>query len=262
MLGKGPGFCNAFDEMGEIFVVDVHSDFHVYLQKLKPYLPKEKTKRGRPAIKYQTDQKRVEVLGVVRSFPRNHWRRVTLRNTPRGELKVLYCRLEVYVWDGESDKARCWQLIDTQSLGKNEDLKISLTNASQCTPLKRLGWMQRQRHWIERVFEDAKSKCGMADYQVRNRSAWHHHMALVMVAMQFMLTERIRHKDTYPLLSCADIEELLAHFLPRCGVSEEEVILQLENRHRQREMAIKSHSRIQNDTVNWKALHLKFTKSN
>ena len=35
--GKGPGFCSALDEMGETFVVDVHSDFHVYLNDPQPY---------------------------------------------------------------------------------------------------------------------------------------------------------------------------------------------------------------------------------
>jgi len=40
--GKGPGFCLALDKIGERFVVDVHSDFHVYLQDPKPYLPEKK----------------------------------------------------------------------------------------------------------------------------------------------------------------------------------------------------------------------------
>ncbi len=58
-----------------------------------------------------------------------------------------------------------------------------------------------------------------------------------------LLTERIHHKDTYPLLSCSDIEELLARFLPRRDVTKEEVILQLEHRHSQRQKAIESHAR-------------------
>lgn len=103
--------------------------------------------------------------------------------------------------------------------------------------------MQLQCYWVERAFEDAKSECGMADYQVRIWSAWQHHMALVMMAMLFMLSERIRHKDTYPLLSCADIEELLSRFLPRRDVTKEEIIQQLEQRHRSRLCAIQSHSR-------------------
>ena len=58
----------------------------------------------------------------------------------------------------------------------------------------------------------------MADYQVRKWQAWHHHMALVFMAMLFMLEERIRAIETYPLLSCSDIEELLRHFLPKRAV--------------------------------------------
>ena len=70
----------------------------------------------------------------------------------------------------------------------------------------------------------------MADYQVRKFCAWHHHMALVMMAMLFMLSEKIRYKDTYPLLSSSDIEKLLAQFLPRRDVTREEVILQMKQR--------------------------------
>lgn len=83
----------------------------------------------------------------------------------------------------------------------------------------------------------------MADYQVRKWSAWHHHMALVMMAMRFMLSEKIKHEDTFPLLSCADIEELLSRFLPCRDVTKEEILQQLEHRHRKRLAAIQSHSR-------------------
>jgi len=243
--GKGPGFCLALDEMGETFCVDVHSDFQVYTEDPKPYLPQKGEKFGRPSTKYQSDKKGIEVEDLLNSLPGQRWKTVTLRKTTRGVLRVRICRLEVYVWDGESTEVKCWTLIATKSLGKNPDTKISLSNAPKNTTIKRLGWMQRQRYWVERAFEDAKSECGMADYQVRKWKAWHHHMALVMMAMLFMLTERIRHKDTYPLLSCADIEELLAHFLPRRDMTEREVIYQLELRHKQRQRAIESHTRCQ-----------------
>jgi SRSO17 transposase len=247
--GKGPGFCLALDEMGEIFSVDVHSDFQVYPEDPKPYLPQKVSKSGRPFTKYQTDQKSIEVKTLVDCLPLRRWKNVTLRKTSRGVLRVRICRFKVYVWDGESEKVTCWTLVATKSSGKHPDIKISLTNAPKRTTLNRLGWMQRQRYWVERTFEDGKSECGMADYQVRKWSAWHHHMALVMMAMLFMLTEKINHKDTHPLLTCADIEELLAHFLPRRDVTEEEVISQLKQRHLQRQKAIDSHTRCQEKLI-------------
>jgi SRSO17 transposase len=241
--GKGPGFCMALDQMGEQFVVDVHSDFRVYLDDPEPYIPKKRSKRGRPFTRYRTDVKSYEVKELVELLQISDQPVLKLRKTSRGPLRVRAVRVPVYVWDGVSCDAKRYFVVATRTLGKNPETKISLSNVAETTELKRLAWMQLQRYWIERAFEDGKSECGMADYQVRKWSAWHHHMALVMMAMLFMLSERVRHKDTYPLLSCADIEELLSHFLPRRDVSEAEVIRQLEDRHRRRLSAIKSHAR-------------------
>ena len=243
--GKGPGFCMALDRMGERFVVDLHSDFTVYLDDPAPYVPEKRNKRGRQFTRYRTDAKSYEVKEVVELFKLSDQPALKLRKTSRGPLKVRALRVPVYVWDGKSASAKRYDLIATRTLGKKPETKISLSNADETIELQKLAWMQLQRYWIERAFEDAKSECGMADYQVRKWSAWHHHMALVMMAMLFMLNERIRHKKTYPLLSCSDIEELLSHFLPRRDVSEAEVIRQLEDRHRRRLSAIKSHTRNQ-----------------
>ncbi len=60
-----------------------------------------------------------------------------------------------------------------------------------------VGWPQCQRYWVKRSFEDAKGQRGMADYQVQKWSAWHHHMALVMMAMLFMLEERVIQKERF-----------------------------------------------------------------
>ena len=43
----------------------------------------------------------------------------------------------------------------------------------------------------ERSLQDAKSELGLSDYQVRKWNGWHHHMALVVLAMSFILRERL-----------------------------------------------------------------------
>jgi len=50
--------------------------------------------------------------------------------------------------------------------------------------------MQSDRYWIERSFQDAIALAGMADYQVRNWNAWHHHMSLVLLAMLWITKEQ------------------------------------------------------------------------
>ncbi len=243
--GKGPGFCIALDQMGERFVIDLHSDFRVYLDPPKPYIPEKVSKRGRNYSRYRIDEESVTVKDVVDRMNLNSQPVLEVRGTTRGKLKVRVLRVPVYIWDEEANKVLEYFLVATQTVGKNPESKISLTNAPETVELNELAWMQLQRYWVERAFEDAKSECGMADYQVRKWNAWHHHMALVIMAMLFMLNKRMLHKDTFPMLSCADIEDLLSHFLPRRDVSKKEVIRQLEVRHRKRLCAIKSHTRIQ-----------------
>ena len=48
-------------------------------------------------------------------------------------------------------------------------------------------YIQAQRFFIEHSFREAKSECGMADYQVRRWDTWHHHMALVMLGTLFLV---------------------------------------------------------------------------
>jgi len=63
--------------------------------------------------------------------------------------------------------------------------KYTLTNASGA--LKEHAWRQHNRYWIEDSFKRSKSNLGMADYQVRGRTGWYHHMALVCLGQFFIL---------------------------------------------------------------------------
>ena len=55
----------------------------------------------------------------------------------------------------------------------------------------------------------------MAEYQVRRWRAWHHHMALVMIATMFLDKERMAHRETAELLSCRDLVDLEASIIDR-----------------------------------------------
>jgi hypothetical protein len=109
-------------------------------------------------------------------------------------------------------------------------------------PRRCIAWRRckGQRYWVERAFQDGMGQAGPDHHQARGWRAWHHHRALVMLAMLFMLQERLAARDTYPLLSCADVETLLTHVLPRRDVDLPEVIRQLKVRHARHQASIDS----------------------
>ena len=81
----------------------------------------------------------------------------------------------------------------------------------------------------------------MADYQVRGWLAWHHHMALVLVAHLFLAKERLALRDSHRFLSCLDVVEMLRHKRPSEIGSDEDLVNSIAQRHRRRFEAAKHH---------------------
>jgi SRSO17 transposase len=210
--GKEPWLLRELDRDSEIFVADIHKDQVVYFDDPKPTIPERKSWRGHAPRCRQAQTEGIRVDKWLAGQPKEAWQRVTLRNTTRGALTIEIIHRRVWVWNGEEESAHCWHLIVRREVKSPETIKYSFSNAPHGTPTERLAFMQGQRYWVERSFQDAKGDCGMADYQVRKWTGWHHHMAMVMIAMLFMAEERSAQQNDLPLLSGADIVSLLKHF--------------------------------------------------
>jgi SRSO17 transposase len=238
LYGQDLDFLQHLEDAGEVFVADVHCTQQVYLEDPTPVIPERQGTVGRLPTKRVTPVVPMRVDQWAAQQPLQAWTRLTLRATTKGELRVDLLSQRVWVWDKRSATTRYWHLIVRREVASPETIKYGLSNASAETSLQRLGFMQAQRVWVERDFQDGKQEAGLGDYQVRGWRGWHHHMTLVMLCMLFLLEERFANQATTPLLSCADIRILLAHFLPRRDVTLDEVLRQMEKRHKKRQAAI------------------------
>jgi len=238
--GNDPAFLRTLDDDGERFVIDVHCDQRVYLEDPHPHVPPRKSARGYAPTRLQAQCDPIMVRQWMKEQPEAGWKAEELRDSTKGKLRVEVLHQRVWLWDGKEAKARHWHLIVRREIADHAEIKYSLSNAPADTPVWRLAQMQGQRYWIERQFEDGKGQVGMGHYQARGWKSWHHHMAMVAMALLFMLEERLRQCESYPLLSCADITRLLADFLPRQDRTVEELIQQMEVRHRKRQASINS----------------------
>lgn len=234
--GKGFWFMREVAKRALQFAVDVHCDTRVYLKKPRPYLPQKNGIRGRTPSRYVVEQENIRVDKLAQELKADDWQVVNVRDSSKGPVQYETAAVRVYVWDHEFKKESfCWWLVIRRNHETGEDYKYTLISAPAETEIKRLAYMQGQRYWIENAFEVCKSKCGMADYEVRSWAGWHHHMAMTMMAQLFLLTEKISGKKEYPLLSATDIMLLLAKFLPQRKTTVDDVIFEMKLRHAQRE---------------------------
>ena len=121
----------------------------------------------------------------------------------------------------------------------------SQANAQAETAILRLAPMQGQRYWVERAFEDAKGKCGLADYQAVGWRSWHHHVTMVMLAMLFIAEQRVAHHLGFELLTPRDIVEMLKETLPHKPEGRDALVARINQRHERRRGAIASGFRTQ-----------------
>jgi SRSO17 transposase len=237
--GHLPWLLTQLEDEGERFLVEVHCDQTVYLQDPAPRVP-ERRGRGRAPSRPLTEMSPTRVDAWAAAQPASAWRRMKLRDGEKGELVAEFLTHRVFVWDGRATRARHWHLLIRREIG-GDKLKFCLSNAKSSASLRQLVTMQASRHFVERALEDAKSACGMAEYQVRGWLAWHHHMALVLVAHLFLAKERLALRDSHHFLSCLDVVEMLRHKLPCKIGSDQDLVASIAQRHRRRFEAAKRH---------------------
>jgi SRSO17 transposase len=237
VYGNNHGFTAALEDLGEVFLMDVASNMKIWTSDPGPQLPPpSKGKNGRPRTHAQATAgaaKAVSVKTLTAQFFTAEAREVAIRDATKGPLRGKLWVRAVWAWDGKSSTARPRLLIVRQDA--DGTFKYSMSNAPADTPWERLAYMQAQRFWIERCFQDAKSELGMAQYEVRGWPGWHHHITLSCLALLFLLKERCTASVHAPLLSARDIVELLAIYLPRRPRNETEVLRQMQQRHAARQ---------------------------
>ena len=235
LYGHGYEFSDAVDDLGVTFLFDVHRDQSVYLEVPEIVVPEKKPGRGRTPTLPKTNAQPITVNAYTEGLGEQDWKAVTVRKTTKGDLILSMHGRRVWVWDQHERQARCWTLVISRNTADNR-LKYSLSNADvETTPLERFAYMQAQRYWVERSFQDAKSEFSMSDDQVRKWTGWYHHMALVMLAMSFIVRERLLNRLDYPLLSCRDVRLLIIALLSRDKPFIDKRLQQMKIRHQQRQ---------------------------
>jgi SRSO17 transposase len=158
--GKEPDFLRGLDSIDEIFMADVHKDQRIYLEDPKPTIPEPKSNRGRKPTKLKAQTDPIRALELAARQPEDAWQMIPIRESTQGTLYAYILRERVWVWDGAEEGAHCWHLIARREIDSPEEIKYSLSNASEETSIERLAFMRetaflgrtRSAGWKERMW--------------------------------------------------------------------------------------------------------------
>jgi SRSO17 transposase len=239
--GEQTWLLNELDEKRVSYIADIPCDSRVWLNKPDVDIPQKNGIRGRnPTIeKVISPEDPIRVDKLVNDLDSSQWHRVYLRDSERKEIWCKLACLRVYPVNDSLPGNECW-LIIRRNEGES-DTKYQFSNAPLETSIEKLGKMSCSRYWIERALEDAKGDGGLADYEVRGYIGWNHHMAMVFMAMLFLLEMQDEWKLKAPLLTLTDVREIFEVIMPKRRVSDRDILKLIEKKHKARYSAKLSH---------------------
>ncbi len=239
LYGHNYQLTKGLDERGKLYVLDVHKDERVFLEKPNLFIPEKKKVRGRTPKKLKAEEKTYRLDQYASSLQETDWETVKVRKTAKGWLKLEVHVTDTWVWDGQEDQARRRTLVITKTLDKKPKVKYSFSNGkSDEYTYKEYAYFQVQRYWVERTFDDTKNELGLSDYQIRKWIGWHHHQSLVMLAALFLLKDKIEKEQEYPLMSIRDARILIIIELFGTEEQYDKRLEQMKIRHRNRQKDI------------------------
>ena len=242
LYGRDSWLRNKIDKHDMIYIADIPCNLRVWLQKPKVGVPERKKGRGRPPTREQVLDDSVRVDELKKRVSEDAWQKVFIRDTERRELWVNMVCLRVYPREDDGLPGKeCWLIIREDP--ESGEVKYQYSNAPADTSIDQLAKMSGSRYWIERTFEDGKGIAGLADYQVRNWTGWHHHMTMTILAMLYLLLLTLQLGEKAEFLTVQDAKEILEVIMPKRKITRGEVVKIILEKHKRRLSARQSHHR-------------------
>jgi len=189
-FGRVTAFRDRLSARGERYMLDVPANTHVRIRGQNRHA-------GRPPDP-------IEARQWAARLKKKDWKLYTVRGGAKGPHQVEMAWTQVDTHTDPDDENSPWDREETllmiRTVAQQSDIKYCLTNAELEVSIEAKVQAACSRSKIEDCFERAKGEVGLADYEVRSWTGWHHHMTLGMLALWFLVKEHRRLRGRFPPL--------------------------------------------------------------
>jgi len=204
-FGRDGDFLDALEQSQQRYLVEVPADTTVWAEK---------------PLRQTPDELVWQVRLLATTFSAKAWRVIKLREGAKGPLAFEFARMRVWSVRHRHAGPPLWLLV-RRSLERVPEVKYYLSNAAPDMPLEPMALVTGVRWRVEEFFEDGKGHLGMAQYEARSWTSWHHHMSLVALAHLFVTQTRRDLNRNVP-----DLTVDMAMRLPRASLPRPQLTLE------------------------------------
>lgn len=256
LYGDNADLLDALEAIPQRYVLEVRKTTLVWTVDpvtLPGYSPGPKKRQRLGSYRYQEVRSAQEVAA---SLPAEAWQLWKLREGTKGPLVCEFAAVRGWAMRRSRPGPPIWLLI-RRSVEKTPQTWYYVSNADENTPWQTMAQVSATRPRVEEYFEDGKMHLGMADYEARSWSSWHHHMALVALAHLYVTLTKRDMQANVPELTLDMAVQLLRAAFAQPRLTEQDAIhlveYHLQHNHAARESHRKSwlqnHQRIKPEVL-------------
>lgn len=240
LYGDSGKLLDALEQMGQRYVLEVKSNTLVWTEDPagRKSIYKGPKRRAREGGWRQDGIRSVRELAA--ELPAEAWEPIKLREGAKGPLIYEYARLRVWAMRHTKPGPPIWLLFQ-RWLDNPGEVKYHVSNAEEETSLEEIALAAGTRCRVEEFFRDAKSHLGMADYETRAWTSWHHHMSLVALAHLYVTLTKRDLKNETPELTLGMAVRVLQSAFAQPHLTEDDALAILDYHLRRNHQARASH---------------------
>jgi len=193
VYGDSPKFVQGVRALGKWYVLDVSSEAHVWLTQ--PELrnsgePGSGRRRWAKAAKATT--KPISVPEAIAQLSPSAYRRVTVADGSQGPIVYEYAEMTVWFSEEGAPASQPERLLVRRSCTQEAEVKYHRSNAPSKVNPERIAEQRACRWTIEQDIQAGKGECGLDEYETRGWVGWHHHTGLAILALLFLVLQKVR----------------------------------------------------------------------
>jgi SRSO17 transposase len=238
--GRNGSFLDDLEALTQRYVVEVPVNTTVWTADPAGEMPAYQGRGRRPSAPRRDSVRSVKA--VAESLAAAAWQAYQLREGACGPLVFEFAAVRVWAMRHGQAGPPIWLLL-RRSLGAKAETKYYVCNAAADTALEEMALVSGCRIRVEEYFQEGKSYLGMAQYEARGWTSWHHHMSLVAVAHLLVTLTRVQLKKKLSELTLDLALRILRKALPRPKLSDEDAMEIVDYYLRRNRIARKSHSK-------------------
>jgi len=189
-MGRPYWFRRRLDRLGERYLLAVPGN--TLLRDLETAPPESRGRGRRPTRPWQ----RVDQWNT--SLAQEAWTTIDVRDGAKGPLVVELVKRRVVARTPQRQEGHEETVVVVRYRDRDRQEVVTidfyLSNGPAQTSLATFARVAKAAHRIEECLQRSKSEAGLADYEVRHWTGWHHHQTLSLIATWFLVTETRRGK--------------------------------------------------------------------